>query len=240
MTAISTLASIFMMPMNLYFYTRLLFNNDVTSTLDWVTIWVSLGTVIIAILMGLVASANHKSRQFHLLANRVGNFAGIALVLFSAVLSNSHSESRLWDREWQFYAGVALPCLLGLVLANLLSVGLNLLRPETVTVVVECCIQNCGIATSLSVSLFNGEQLARAIAVPFYYGTVECVVVTIYCWVAWKSAWTKAPVDISAWKMISTSYEILTVDELEDDTGKDDNEGFHYVKDLEVATARSI
>ena len=84
--------------------------------------------------------------------------------------------------------------------------------------------------------------MAKAIAVPFYYGMVECVVVATYCWTAWRHSWTKAPVDISAWEMMFTSYEILAVPtedagDVVKDLEKDD--GFHYV-DAKEATLPSV
>jgi hypothetical protein len=59
---------------------------------------------------------------------------------------------------------------------------------------------------------FHGLDQAQAVAVPFYYGCCEVLFLLIYCIGAWKSGWTKAPADIPCWKMMMTSYEIVTVD----------------------------
>ena len=118
------------------------------------------------------------------------------------------------------------------------------------TVSIECCYQNVGIATSVALTMFEGEELAAALGVPFFYGLVEAVLLAIYCVVAWKIGWTKAPKNVSVWKAISTSYEIVesekndaiiqppeqelssntmpTKDENEEEGGDDD--GFHYVQ----------
>jgi hypothetical protein len=89
----------------------------------------------------------------------------------------------------------------------------------------------------VALSMFDGDDLAEAIGVPFFYGLVEAIVVGVYCVIAWKIGWTKAPKNVSLWKAISTSYEIEAVEEGSEeveekcDTSVDDAEsdGFHYV-----------
>lgn len=99
--------------------------------------------------------------------------------------------------------------------------------------------------------MFEGDELAAALGVPFFYGLVEAVLLGIYCIVAWKVGWTKAPKNVSIWKALSTSYEIVTAEqkgtailsdqelssatlpttvEDEDDKSDDDDDGFHYVQ----------
>jgi predicted Na+-dependent transporter len=230
MTAISTLLSTVMLPLNLFVYARYSYNDDVVSSLDWESLAVALVIVIVAIGSGLGASAHFHSHNFNLHANRLGNFAGVALVLFSAFMSNSDEDSRIWDRDWRFFVGVALPCLLGLLIANLMSTSFGLLKPERVTVSIECCYQNVGIATSVALSMFDGDELAEAVSVPFYYGMVEAVMLGIYCICAWKAAWTKAPPDVSFWTMIVTSYEILVIENVEDKAAHPEDDGFLYVE----------
>lgn len=66
-----------------------------------------------------------------------------------------------------------------------------------------------GIATSVALTMFQGDELSQAMAVPLYYGLVEAVLLGIYCTIAWKGGWTKAPKNASFWTMIGTSYEVL-------------------------------
>ena len=77
------------------------------------------------------------------------------------------------------------------------------------TTSIECCYQNVGIATSVALAMFEGDELAEAMGVPLYYGGVEAFVLGIYCIGAWKMSWTKAPADDPILKVISTSYEVL-------------------------------
>lgn len=123
-------------------------------------------------------------------------------------MSSSDEDAQLWERPLNFYLGVASPCFLGLVVANLLTSSLQLKKPERVTVSVECCYQNVGIATSVALTMFNGDDLSEALGVPVFYGFVEAFILGLYCILAWKFGWTKAPIDASFWTIISTSYEV--------------------------------
>ena len=96
-----------------------------------------------------------------------------------------------------------------LVISNVMTSLAQLKKPERVTMCIECCYQNTGIATSVALSMFQGAQLAEAISVPFFYGMVEMLFIGIYCVVAWKAGWTKAPPSEPFWKTLSCSYEVL-------------------------------
>jgi hypothetical protein len=76
------------------------------------------------------------------------------------------------------------------------------------TVSIECCYQNVGIATSVAISMFEGEDRAVAMSVPLFYGIVEAITLGIYCIWAWKKGWTKAPVDDNFCHVITNSYEV--------------------------------
>jgi len=208
MTAISTFMSIFLLPVNLVIYATSSYSGAVVKSLDWIALFVSLIVVISAILLGLYCSYTVKSHKFNLLANKMGNLAGVLLVVFSAWISSSGQDAQIWGRDWKFYLGVAAPCVLGLVFANMITSFFNLALPERVSVSVECCYQNVGIATSVAITMFDGDELAEAVGVPLYYGMVEAVVLGIYCIGAWKSGWTKAPKNERFCVVIATSYEV--------------------------------
>lgn len=211
MTAISTLLSVVLMPLNLLVYCRYAYAADVVHSLDFRSLFVALAVVVSAVGLGLGASARVHSYRFNILANRLGSGAGVGLVAYSALVSTG-GETRVWEHGWRFYVGVLLPCLAGLAAANVLTSCVSLKKPERVTLSVECCYQNVGIATSVALTMFEGDQLAQAMAVPLYYGLVEALVLGAYCLIAWKAGWTKAPRNVSVWTMIATSYEVLLVE----------------------------
>jgi hypothetical protein len=63
--------------------------------------------------------------------------------------------------------------------------------------------------------MFQGDELNEAMGVPFFYGTVEAILVGCYCLGAWKAGWTKAPRNAPLWKVIATSYEVLEAERKE-------------------------
>ncbi len=71
MTAISTLLSIIMLPLNLLLYSRFSYDDDVFAVLDWMSLFVALVVVIGAITLGLFCSAKIHSHRFNVLANQV-------------------------------------------------------------------------------------------------------------------------------------------------------------------------
>ncbi len=124
-------------------------------------------------------------------------------------------DTRIWNREWKFYVGVAIPCIGGLTIANVMTSSFKLNKPERVTVSIECCYQNVGIATSVALTMFDGDKLAEAMGVPLYYGLLEAVILGGYCIWAWKANWTKAPSNAPFCHVIAMSYEVYVAEKQE-------------------------
>mmetsp|Transcript_15888 Transcript_15888/g.33858 ORF Transcript_15888/g.33858 Transcript_15888/m.33858 type:complete len:416 (+) Transcript_15888:217-1464(+) len=218
MTAISTIVAMVMLPLNLMIYSKLAFNQadkDFVHMIDFGPLFTSLVVVFAAISLGVVATDKIDSHNFNLQANRFGNFAGVALLIFSAVISNANKDAFLWQRSWKFYVGVAAPCVVALLIANIVTTYTGLKKPERFSSSIECCYQNTGIATSVALSMFNGNALSEAMGVPFYYGIVEISVLGLYCIGAWKAGWTKAPPEEPFWRVLSRSYEVAVAETLE-------------------------
>ncbi len=123
-------------------------------------------------------------------------------------------KASAWQHGPRFYLGVAFPCVVALALSNLATTKVGLKKPEWVTLSVECCYQNCGIATSVALSMFQGQESALTLGVPFFYGIVEFLVIGAYCLGAWKAGWTKAPPNKPFWKVFTCSYEVLLAEKL--------------------------
>lgn len=69
---------------------------------------------------------------FSVKKHQLGNYAGISLVAFSALMSNTEGDTQIWEHSWQFYVGVAAPLFGGLLVSNVLSSLLTLEKPERV------------------------------------------------------------------------------------------------------------
>jgi len=225
MTTISTFLSMVMLPVNLILYANHSYDAAVVEKLDWNALFVALVIVMTAIGGGLLCSAKIQWEGFQGFANKLGNISGVSLVLFSIFATSSDSESDLWGRPLDFYLGVAAPCVLGLVVSIIITSIFQLKEPERVTVAVECCYQNTGIATSVAITMFSGPDLAEALGVPLYYGLVEAVVLGVYCLIAWKIGWTKAPANENICTVISNNYETAS-DAFEEETKGLNKNGF--------------
>ena len=223
MTAIGTLCSSIMLPANLILYVNAAFGfgsrskessedgGSVLGNIDWASLFISLAIVVGAIASGLFASFKFSSHRFNRFANKMGSLAGVLLVVFSALLSSLSNDknAQIYGQPWSFYVGVSMPCVVGLFIATMFSVISKLRRPEVITVGVECCYQNVGIATSAVVSMFSDPvKRGQALCVPLFYGLVEAFVLGLYCIIAWKCGWTKAPRDDKFCVMIMATYEV--------------------------------
>eukprot|EP00550_Attheya_septentrionalis_P004936 CAMPEP_0198296326 /NCGR_PEP_ID=MMETSP1449-20131203/31981_1 /TAXON_ID=420275 /ORGANISM="Attheya septentrionalis, Strain CCMP2084" /LENGTH=530 /DNA_ID=CAMNT_0043996909 /DNA_START=229 /DNA_END=1821 /DNA_ORIENTATION=- len=232
MTALSTIMSTFLLPANLLLYANAAYGfgrqdedgteqgENILKSINFAKIFISIAIVIGAIFLGLLASFHYHSHTFQRWCNRLGSLSGIALILVSAFLSSGgegEGEAKLWDQDWSFYVAVSLPCLLGLVISNWLARLVRLDKPECVTLAVECCYQNVGIATSAAVSMFpDPQQRAEALLVPLFYGFIEAFILGLYCLAAWKAGWTKAPKDERLCVILVKTYEVVDDDEDED------------------------
>jgi hypothetical protein len=131
MTAISTLLSVITLPANLLLYANMAYAADVAEELDWRSLFMSLAVVISAISLGLFCSWRAHSYKLNIYANKVGNLAGLALIIFSATVANTgDADSKIWSRGWKFYGACAIPCILGLLIATGLASLVNLRKPE--------------------------------------------------------------------------------------------------------------
>mmetsp|Transcript_18364 Transcript_18364/g.39708 ORF Transcript_18364/g.39708 Transcript_18364/m.39708 type:complete len:515 (-) Transcript_18364:16-1560(-) len=245
MTAISTMISTIMLPANLLLYVNAAFGfgsegeggGSVLEKIDWASLFVSLAIVILAIALGLCASFKISSHRFNRFANRMGSLSGILLIIFSVVVTSisGKNEAQIWGQPWSFYVGVTAPCLVGLFIATCFGAIARLKHPEVITVGVECCYQNVGIATSAAVAMFDDPvDKAQALCVPLFYGLMEAIVLGIYCIIAWKLGWTKAPRDEKFCVMIVTTYEV------DDDTERDEFVGGQMDEERQQEHASSV
>ena len=119
------------LPLNLYVWITVVYQDSVS--VPWNKLFVPLGVVIAAILGGLIISNNRaaaaasgarslnpdapdsEGAKEHVdggkMLNKIGNFAGILLILYSAYAS----EPEGWGGQRSgFYLAVMTPCLLGM------------------------------------------------------------------------------------------------------------------------------
>jgi hypothetical protein len=121
-------------------------------------------------------------------ANRLGSFSEVALVLF---LLSCQIQIQTQDFGIALEVFRRVACILGLIVANLMSTGLGFLKPERVTV-------SIGIFSPKRACDIGGfgdvRWMTRLKPSPFpLYGLVEASFSCSILRGAWKAAWTKAP-----------------------------------------------
>ena len=67
--------------------------------------------------------------------------------------------------------------------------------------------QNTGIAITSCFVIFSGEEQERALGVPFFYTGMQTTIVGVFCLLAWKAGWSKAPTDDNIFKVIIQNYQ---------------------------------
>ena len=233
MTGASTIFSVVFLPLNVAVYSFLAFSSD-DSSLDWASIIVSLGVVLAGIGIGVlfafnfseqqvfdeensehnaregVVSAQHKKNIILRACTLIGNLSGLALISMSFFLSSSNTKSPIWNRSASFYAGVSFPGLVALIFSFVTTAcDKNLGKPERVAISIEVCYQNIGIATSVCLSIYTGDDQAAALGVPLYYGFASMVLLAVFCFTAFHKNWTYAPANTPLLKALSTSFQMV-------------------------------
>ncbi|GMH58967.1 hypothetical protein TL16_g02729 [Triparma laevis f. inornata] len=128
--------------------------------------------------------------RFRSIAMGFGNICGVALILFSGFVSNE--KTPIWNREASFFIIVIIACAAGLSLTLLIASCFNLTNPERVSITIECCYQNVGIATSIALNMYEGDDAIAASGIPLMYGVCECFLLTGFGVFAHYMNWTYA------------------------------------------------
>ena len=215
-TAVATVLSAGMLPLNLLIYLSAVYDLDALGNLRFDKLLLTICLVITAVLSGYLASsylfphiptlARHPQRVRDR-CGHFGNLCGLCLILFSFVFSSV--KEPIWDRSSRFYGAVATPPICALVLALALSSlpPLNLPKPARCAVTVECCFQNIGIGLAAALALFDGDEAATAAGVPLFYGLVQSLSVPLFLLSAWQLGWTYAPAHHSLWSVVVKNYQ---------------------------------
>jgi hypothetical protein len=68
----------------------------------------------------------------------------------------------------------------------------NVSDPERVAITIEACYQNVGIATSMALGMYEGDDQIKAVGIPLLYGFAECVLLGLFGVFAYYKNWTYA------------------------------------------------
>mmetsp|Transcript_4865 Transcript_4865/g.14120 ORF Transcript_4865/g.14120 Transcript_4865/m.14120 type:complete len:388 (+) Transcript_4865:80-1243(+) len=209
MTTVSTIVSIGMLPLNLLLYVQLLFGTIVN--INWFGFGVPIAIVIAAVMSGLFVGTRYP--QWKTIFNRIGTLGGLINIVLGLVASQGGGEDAvaLWDYPIDFYFAVGMPCLAGLLIAFGIARVLQVKIEECVSICIECCYQNTGLAITVALTVFTDpEETARATAVPIIYAGFEIALIAIFVLASWKLGFTYAPANEPFLKCISGNYQPKT------------------------------
>ena len=145
MTTCSSLAAIFMMPLNTFIYIKVVDNTKFT--FDWIGLIVSCLVVVFGTLFGLFL--NYKYYQHSLKVEKVGRITMIIIIIGSFV-SNATSGVPLWKYEPRYiYAIILAPAAIGGLLGLSASLILRLPKPSCIAVANETGFQNVVLAMAI-------------------------------------------------------------------------------------------
>ena len=188
MTALSTIASMAFLPLNIFIYVTVAYENVVDSGEDDVEVEfsdlaVTLGTVISAIILGIFTGARFP--QYQTICNVIGNVAGMASILLGLVATtDSCDENPLGAAFYPLWIATAFPLLVGLGGVTIMASCLGLPKPQRVAIALETAYQNTGI--SLAYLLGQGAAGRAAAAVPIIYGGYEAGFFGLFMLASWE------------------------------------------------------
>merc|ERR1712060_585590 len=110
----------------------------------------------------------------------------------SIFVSEHKSTTPVWKKPPSLHIAIATPIVMAIFVTMCVTSipALGLSKPERVAVVIEACYQNPGLATSIVLGMFKGEEAGDAVAVPILYGTYEALLLGLFCLCAHFCGWT--------------------------------------------------
>lgn len=210
MTGASTLVGVVMLPVNLILYCTLLYGESTFTGEHFMAVLLSLTVIIVALFIGLGVSwcmDSEKARDWFV---TVANLVGCSLFALSLFVSEHKSRTPAWKKPVSLHIAIASPIILAILLTLAVTSipGLNLSKPERVSVVIEACYQNPGLATSIVISMFSGRDAGDAVAVPLLYGTYEALLLGLFCLAAHYAGWTLVkPTEVTLCEAIKGNFQ---------------------------------
>jgi predicted Na+-dependent transporter len=219
MTAASSLAALFMLPLNVYLYGGLVnaaedgegSGGSADVKMDFASILLSTLIVIVGTMVGYKIKVLGSERLVAVAA-KVGVVSGV-LVLVNSFRSNLQSDTPVYKAEGRFIAACVSQVFLSLAVGLLCSRALaKLPGPSCMSIATETSTQNTIIALSiLSLSLVESDAAAASI-IPIIYGTTNTWTNVVFGLFAWKVlGWSNMGKEATLREMWSSYKELLKV-----------------------------
>jgi len=212
MTGASTLVGVVMLPVNLSLYFWLLYGKSTFTGSHFVSVFISLTVIIVALIIGLGISWCMRSERARERFNIGANFVGLSLFLLSIFVSGNKSRTPVWKKPASLHLAIATPIIMAIFLTVCVTSipAFGLKKPERVAVVIEACYQNPGLATSIVLGMFSGRDAGDAVAVPILYGSYEALLLGLFCLCSHYANWTFVdPQKVTLCQAIKGNYQKL-------------------------------
>jgi len=210
MTGASTLVGVVMLPVNLILYCTLLYGESTFTGEHFIAVLISLTVIIVALFIGLGVSWMMDSERARDRFVTVANLVGCSLFALSIFVSEHKSRTPAWKKPLSLHIAIASPIVLAILMTLVVTSipAFNLSKPERVSVVIEACYQNPGLATSIVIAMFSGRDAGDAVAVPLLYGMYEAVLLGLVCLASHYAGWTLvSPSEVSLCEAIQGNYQ---------------------------------
>ncbi len=177
MTTASTIAAVIMMPFLLGFYTQgyvaelsavMVQTTGQAFTIDNTKIIASLVIVLIPVSLGMVLRRFSPSKAG--VAEKVGSFMGILVIVFIIVTWVPKHYELLWNTPWTTYAGAVLIGMCGFGLGYILAFIAKLPTQDVRTVALETGIQNGPLSFGIIIATFQDQVQNQILLLPLLYG----------------------------------------------------------------------
>jgi len=189
MSAISTLAAVVMLPFNVYLYVEVLSGSE--AKLNWAGLSATIVCVELGVGLGIILGKRFGGKKHQRRFNMFGNVSGIVLLVLAILLSSN--EEPFWEKPPVFWAGTAMPPLIGASMALVVSSFIALPKPDRLSVIVETVYQNTSIPTAVAFATFSSAAAKKAAAIPVVYGLIQATLSVSVLVVGWKAGWSYAP-----------------------------------------------
>mmetsp|Transcript_7193 Transcript_7193/g.8229 ORF Transcript_7193/g.8229 Transcript_7193/m.8229 type:complete len:329 (-) Transcript_7193:94-1080(-) len=189
MSAISTLAAVVMLPFNVYLYVEVLSGSE--AKLNWAGLSATIVCVELGVGLGIILGKRFGGKKYQRRFNMFGNVSGIVLLVLAILLSSN--EEPFWEKPPVFWAGTAMPPLIGASMALVVSSFIALPKPDRLSVIVETVYQNTSIPTAVAFATFSSAAAKKAAAIPVVYGLIQATLSVSVLVVGWKAGWSYAP-----------------------------------------------
>jgi len=172
--------------------------------IDFFQLCLSVVVVVAAVGAGATVGTFFPARRQ--IVSLVGQVAGVVMMGVGG-LANTTSSDPLWENPTSWFVAMTMPVLGGLCIAIFVAKSVKLKNPEAVSVAIECCYQNTGLALTIALSAVPPEERGAAAGVPVVYGMAEMALIPIFALSAWKLGWTYAPANEAQCTMLMGNYQ---------------------------------